>query len=379
VRGSPDPTAPPGRWRRRLRRTVVALVAVVAIAWCLGDGSPVGHFASAADQNRFLTAYQQAMARLPQPQLARDVRTRYGFVRIYRFTGALDDRPPLLLLPGRAAPTPVWADNLPLLLAQRSVYTVDLLGEPGLSVQSRPIANDDDQAAWLHEVLQQLPEPRLHVVGLSIGGWTAMNLAVHRPAKIASVTLIEPVFVFTSMSITAILRSIPASVPWLPRALRDDFNSWTANGAPVEHEPVAEMIEAGMQTYRLKLPIPGVVDPQAIGASVLPTLVILAADSRMHDASVAADAARRVLKHGTVKVYPGTSHAINGERPQEIAADIAAHLTRAETPAPAAAAARATRATRSGTPLERPGAVDVVLQRGTRIENAVEAFPERRE
>ena len=81
-----------------------------------------------------------------------------------------------------------------------------------------------------------------------------------------------------------------------------------------------------MQTYRLKLPIPGVIDPQRIAAVAAPTLVILAGASPMHDAAAAADVARRVLRHGTVKVYPGTSHAINGERPAEIAADIAAHL-----------------------------------------------------
>jgi len=231
-------------------------------------------------------------------------------------------------LPGRAAPTPVWADNLPGFLALRSVYTVDLLGEPGYSVQERPLATDDDQAAWLHEVLAALPEPKVHVVGLSIGGWTAMNLAVHRPERIASVTLIEPVFVFGSMSIEAIVRSIPASVPSFPRSWRDGFNSWTAGGAPVEHEPVGEMIEAGMQTYRLKLPIPSVIDPQRIAALDVPTLVILAGASPMHDAAAAAEVARRTLKHGTVKVYPGTSHAINGERPAEIAADLAAFLDR---------------------------------------------------
>ena len=89
---------------------------------------------------------------MPQPQQVRDIRTGYGIVRVYRFAGARDDRAPLLLLPGRAAPTPVWADNLPSFLALRSVYTVDLLGEPGLSVQDRPLATDDDQAAWLAEV-----------------------------------------------------------------------------------------------------------------------------------------------------------------------------------------------------------------------------------
>ena len=86
-------------------------------------------------------------------------RTGYGIVRVYRFAGAHDDLPPLLLLPGRAAPTPVWADNLPGLLALRSVYAIDLIGEPGLSVQDRPIENDADQAAWLHEVIAQPVNP----------------------------------------------------------------------------------------------------------------------------------------------------------------------------------------------------------------------------
>ena len=314
--------------RRILARTAATLIVLVAVLWCLGDGSPVGHFASAADKARFVAAYERAMAALPPPQQVRDVRTGYGIVRVYRFAGAHDDLPPLLLLPGRAAPTPVWADNLPGLLALRSVYTVDLLGEPGLSVQDRPIESDADQATWLHEVIAQLPEPAVHVVGLSIGGWTAMNLAVHQPEKIASLTLIEPVFVFVSMSLQAILRSIPASVPWLPRRLRDDFSSWTAGGAPVEHEPVGDMIEAGMATYRLKLPIPGLIEPARITALRIPTLVILAGRSPMHDAAAAATEARRLLASGTVRVYAGASHAINGEHPAEIAADVAAHLVR---------------------------------------------------
>jgi pimeloyl-ACP methyl ester carboxylesterase len=313
---------------------IVRLIGVLAILglalWWLGDDSPVGHYASDADKERFMAAYAQAMRALPRPQQVRDLRTAFGTVRVYRFAGAHDDRAPLLLLPGRAAPTPVWADNLPRFLALRSVYTIDLLGEPGYSVQAQPIQTDADQAAWLHEVLAQLPEPRVHVVGLSIGGWTAMNLAVHQPDKIASLTVIEPVFVFGSMSVEAIVRSIPASLPWLPRSWRDSFNSWTAGGAPVEHEPVGEMIEAGMQTYRLKLPIPSVIDPQRIAAVQAPTLVILAGASPMHDAAAAADVARRVLKGGTVKVYPGTSHAINGERPAEIAADIATLLAHVE-------------------------------------------------
>ena len=89
--------------RRILARTGATLIVLVAVLWCLGDGSPVGHFASAADKARFVAAYDRAMAALPPPQQVRDIRTGYGIVRVYRFAGAHDDLPPLLLLPGRAA------------------------------------------------------------------------------------------------------------------------------------------------------------------------------------------------------------------------------------------------------------------------------------
>ena len=113
--------------------------------------------------------------------------------------------------------------------------------------------------------------------------------------------------------------------------MRDDFNSWTAGGAPVAHDPVADMIEAGMAAYRLKVPVPSLPDPAKVGALRLPVLVVLAGASPMHDTTVAAAAARRLLPQQTVRVYPGASHAINGEHPAEIAADIAALLARSGT------------------------------------------------
>lgn len=305
---------------------MILLVAAVG----LPDPAPVGHFTSAAAQDRFLAAYQDAMDDLPRPDRTLDIRTRYGVVRLYHFTGADPGAAPLLLLPGRASGAPVWADNLPVLLRIRSVYAIDLLGEPGLSIQQRPIDSPEDHAQWLHEVLRQLPEPRLHLVGLSIGGWTAVNLAVHRPEKVAGVTLLDPVLVFADLSLAAIIRSIPASVRWFPKSWRDDFASWTANGAPTEDVPVARMIEAGMQTYVLRVSSPARITEEQLSRVRTPVLALLAGASRMHDTEAAAEVARRAMPGATVKVYPDASHAINGEHPDRIAADLAAFLSRVE-------------------------------------------------
>ncbi|NKY58239.1 alpha/beta fold hydrolase [Nocardia flavorosea] len=305
------------------------IVAVAVLAWLvLRDTSPVGHFDSAADKDRYLAAYDEAMREMPGPDRVLDVRTDYGIVRVYRYAGppGTGDLEPFLLLPGTRSGAPVFAGNMPGLLAQRPVYALDLLGEPGMSVQDRPIENHADQARWLHEVLRALPEPGFHLLGLSIGGWTAANLAIHHPEKVASLILVEPVQTFAGLSAELVVRSLPASVSWFPKSWRDSFSSWTAGGAPVEDIAVARMIEAGMSAYTMKQPQPSLIDPQQLRALAVPVLVIIAGNSPMHDSAATARTARENLRYGTVHVYPGASHAINGEHPQRISADIAEFL-----------------------------------------------------
>ncbi|MET9020973.1 alpha/beta hydrolase [Actinopolymorpha sp. NPDC004070] len=318
----------------RRRRTGFALLgtALGAVATTLSvrSRSRVGHWDGAEGRARFRSAYDAAFAELPEPARTVDVRTDYGVVRVYRFAGTGNAKAPLVLLPGRSSGSPVWAGNLPSLLRLGDVYTVDLLGEPGMSVQERPIGTDADQAAWLHQTLDALPETSFHVVGLSIGGWTAVNLALHRPEHLATLTLVDPVFVFAGMPVATILRSLPASLPWLPKSWRDGFNSYTAGGAPVEDVPVAAMIEAGMRHYTLRLPQPRRISEERLAALDLPTLAIIAGRSVMHDPEVAARTASRALRHGTTRVYPDASHAVNGEYPDLIAADIATLISAQE-------------------------------------------------
>jgi pimeloyl-ACP methyl ester carboxylesterase len=304
--------------------------ALVIAGLLLRDTTPVGHFHSASGYDHFFATYERAMQALPKPGAILDLRTSFGIVRFYRFDGANPDAAPLVLIPGRASASPIWADNLPSLLRLRTVYTLDLLGEPGASIQGRPIESEADQARWLREALAKLPEPQVHLLGVSIGGWTAMNLAVHQPEKIVSIILLDPVYTFADLSPQVIIRSLPASIPWLPKGWRDSFNSWTAGGAPVDDVPVAQMIEAGMQSYALKLPVPTRIPAEAIAKLDRPVLVIIAGKSVMHDPVAAAYNARTTLKRGTVLTYQDASHAMNGEYPDRIAADVAAFLATVE-------------------------------------------------
>lgn len=331
--GDDSPAATRRTRRPRLKIAGALLAAaILAIAFALRSPSPVGHWNSAQGQDEYLTSYREAFKDLPEPAETLDIRTSYGIVRVYRFASTRpSDAPqvaPLVLLPGTRSATPVWADNLPDLLQISDVYSIDLLGEPGMSVQERPITSAADEAAWLHETLAALPETDLHVVGLSIGGWTAVNLALHHPDKIKTLTLLDPINVFGAIPWQTALRSLPAAVPWLPKSWRDSFNSYTANGAPVEDVPVADMIETGMQHYSLKKPQPTLIGTDDLGQLTMPVLAIIAGKSVMHD-DTSDDTANQHLRRPTIRLYPDASHALNGEYPDEIARDLTTFLTRA--------------------------------------------------
>ncbi|MGD7788932.1 alpha/beta fold hydrolase [Propionibacteriaceae bacterium Y1700] len=323
---------PPSRVARRprqarVRRRILAgvgIVALVGVVLALQPSPPVGHWRSAAGQDDFGRDYDRAMAELPTPTETHDLRTDFGIVRMYRFAGTAEQptTSPFLLLPGRGASTPMWAGFLERLLPLGDVYAVDLLGEPGRSIQERPVTNAADQAAWLDQALAQLPPDQFHVLGLSIGGWTAANLAVHRPEPVASLTLLDPVFTVADLRPEVIVRSLPAVLPWMPKAWRDDFNAWTAGGESSEGELVAAMLESGQKNYRTSLPAPTRITEDQLGRLDMPVLLVLGGASVMHDAAKAEQVARRAMPHAVVKVHPGGSHAVGLQEPDLVVTEL---------------------------------------------------------
>ena len=284
----------------------------------------LGHFVDDVGYDgfaHFLAAYRAGMAELPPVDELFDVATTFGTVRAYRFDGGRVIGPPVLLLPGRNASTPMWRVNLPSLLTHRTVYCIDLLGEAGLSVQERPITGPDDQAQWLDEALGGLGLDAVHLMGVSIGGWTATNCAVRRPARVASLTLLDPAMTFARIPVKTMIASGALFAPGVPNALRRRVLRWIAGGAEdADSLPEAALISAGSSDFVLRSPMPKVFTDAQLRSLAVPVLAFLAGRSVMHDAGRAAARARDLLPNGQIELWPEASHAINGEYPDEIAA-----------------------------------------------------------
>ncbi len=279
----------------------------------------VGHFRSEPARNHFIDVYESAMADLPSVRESVDVSTSFGTVRAYRFEGP-SSGPPVVLLPGRNASTPMWRVNIAPLLERRAVIAVDLLGEAGLSVQIRRITGADDEAQWLDGALAGLGLDGVHLLGVSIGGWTATNGAIRRPGRIASVTLLDPAMTFAPVPAKAVLASLALFPPGVPEAARRRVLSWIAGGADVDDSlPEAALISAAAKDFVIRKAMPRMFTDEQLRSLDRPVLALIAGRSVMLDPARAAARAQRLLPRGQVELWADASHAINGEYPAEIA------------------------------------------------------------
>ena len=100
--------------------------------------------------------------------------------------------PPLVLIHGLGSARTVWKPIVPGLTSTFEVIAVDLPGHG----QTRWVAGTPmDPAALAAHVLETLDAcgvERAHLVGNSLGGWTALEIAAAAPERVLSVTALAP-------------------------------------------------------------------------------------------------------------------------------------------------------------------------------------------
>lgn len=102
------------------------------------------------------------------------------------------DEPPLIMIHGIGSSGQCFALLGLMLLNKRRVVLPDLFHFSGFSKPNNPVMTKKEHTLCLHDLIRSLSPRPADLVGLSLGGWLAMSLAVEAPEVVKSLTLLNP-------------------------------------------------------------------------------------------------------------------------------------------------------------------------------------------
>lgn len=160
------------------------------------------------------------------------------------------------------------------------------------------------------------------IAGHSYGAWLALRYALHAPARVSHLALLDPATCFAPLSLAYRLRSIPlVARPSAGRARR--LLAWETGGRPLDPDWLA-VAAAGADLGRPQIVLPRVPTPAELASLAMPALVVVAARSRSHDPAQVAAGARQRLPEVTVETLAqATHHTIPTEDADELSAYLA--------------------------------------------------------
>ena len=265
----------------------------------------VKSFATPEAETRFFAAYDEVLGQWPVPVESLDLVSQFGNTQV-QACGS-DDAPALVLLSGGGATSTVWFSNVEALSRDHRVYAIDLLGDVGRSVpRGRPVDRLDILMAWLDSVLDRLGLLGAALVGHSYGGQVALNYALHAPHRVRSLTLLDPTQCFAGLSPRYLFRAAP--VVFRPSAGRmRSLIRWETRGDDVDPAWL-RLVSLGAADFPKSKVIVHRPEAERLGASTVPTLLLLAERSRAHNVDTVARNARKLMPRVLIKTLPGVSH-----------------------------------------------------------------------
>ncbi|HZD81078.1 MAG TPA: alpha/beta fold hydrolase [Actinomycetota bacterium] len=221
-------------------------------------------------------------------------------------------RSPLVLLEGLGGDVAGWASSLPLLAAELFVVAYDLRGNGGSDPPTGPL----EMGTFIEDtvaLLDELGVERAHVLGISLGGMVAQELALGHPERVRALVL-GATHAGGHHVIPSAYRA-PKGDPSLalvsegfaaehPQQLRERWRGRRRAGVPGAARRQREAIR-GFDTYD-RLP-----------RITAPTLVIHGTGDRMIDSRNAEVLASRIAGAELV-LLKGAGHVFHWEQPERV-------------------------------------------------------------
>ena len=224
------------------------------------------------------------------------------------------DAPALVLHHGSMATSAMWMAEVAAWAGHFHIFAVDMIGEPGFSAPSRPPLETDAHALWLDDVFAGLGLERVSLVGVSLGGWLALDYATRRPERVESVVAVCPGGV-GGQKISILFKTVPLRLlgGWGKRKAAEIV----LGKAPENPAPAMQffmgffaLIHKHFRARMVKLPV---FSDQALTRLTMPVMAIVGGKDVLFDSDDTRRRLERSAAHAQVRYLPDAGHLIPGQ------------------------------------------------------------------
>lgn len=263
-------------------------------------------------KEEYMKAYDDMLSLWPVPYESIDVQTEFGSTHI-NLCGP-ENADPIILLHAASVSSTEWFTNISELSRDHRTYAVDIIGDCGKSVVTRPLENRGDYAEWLKEVFDKLGIKKASIVGHSYGGWLALNMAISYPERLNKLILLAPaasiypfkLFVKLGLKI-AELKIRPSARSTLKMQAGKDY---------VLNETFVNLMDKVSKYCVPKMIFPTVYTDEELKQVKTPTLLLIGEEEKIYDPASAINHAKSLIEDIEAEIVPKAGHTLNMEQPE---------------------------------------------------------------
>ncbi len=261
-----------------------------------------------------LSIYKKALDQWPLPYEEIDVDTPFGTTHIIS-TGSEVSKP-IILLHGQLATATMWSSMINTLSQNHITYAIDQIDDIGKSTPTRRIRNRNDYATWMVSVFDKLGVNKVDIIGLSYGGFLALNTAVFTPNRVNRLCLLAPgIPSFGSPTRSWAIHGLPMTI--FPNRKTAE---WLVRGMSVKgYQPgnyEFEQIIIGVLSLRSRIPMRPKIDDEEYIRLQMPIQLVIGEKETMYDPQKAIIRARKLIPHITTVLIKDAGHMLSTDQPE---------------------------------------------------------------
>ncbi len=144
-------------------------------------------YRSLSGKQQILDFYSGILENWKKPSEQHFIDTRFG--KTFVIESGSGTAHPVILLHGSSSNSAMWMADTMALSENYRVLAIDIIGECGLSNESRPPFSNNNYYLWLTDILNCLKIARVSIIGCSLGGWIATEFAIRVPGRVEKLIL----------------------------------------------------------------------------------------------------------------------------------------------------------------------------------------------